>query len=72
MFALARYPGVDEPGIFPASAMKHQRDRGWYRVSEWRPEPADFHLPDFADAFDDLDAQPQYESPAEPEKDEES
>jgi hypothetical protein len=59
MFALARYPGVDELGIFPASAMEHQRARGWVRVSEWRPEPADFYLPDFADAFDDLDAPPE-------------
>jgi len=40
------------------------------RVSDYRPEPNDFHLPEFADA-PDLDAAPESDSPAEPDKEEE-
>jgi hypothetical protein len=40
--------------------------RGWYRVSEWRAQPADFYLPDFVDA-PDLDA-PEPEPEQEPEE----
>lgn len=57
-FAVVRHPDIDAPGIVPAAALEQQRARGWIRVSDLRDEPADFHLDDFADAHDDLDAEP--------------
>ena len=62
MFAVVRHPDVDAPGVIPRGALEMHRAQGWYRVSEWRAEPAAFHLPDFAEATEDLDA----EEPADP------
>lgn len=58
-FAVVRHPDIATPGICPAAALEHQRARGWVRVSDLRDAPADFHLDDFADAYDDLDAEPE-------------
>ena len=66
MFAVVRHPDIDSPGICPQGAFELQQALGWYRVSEWRAEPADFHLPDFTDASD-LDA-PASEPEQEPTK----
>ena len=60
-FAVVRHPETGGLGVVPAGALDMQRAHGWVRVSEYRPEPADFHLPDFADATDDLDAEPEPE-----------
>jgi len=57
-FAVVRHPDVAALGILPQGALEVQRIHGWYRVSPWAPEPADLHLPDYADAFEDLDAEP--------------
>lgn len=57
-FAVVRHPDVTALGILPAGAFELARAQGWYRISEYRPEPSDFHLPEFADCFDDLDAPP--------------
>lgn len=57
-FAVVRHPDIATPGIVPAAALEHQRARGWVRISDLRPEPGDFHLDDFADVHDDLDAEP--------------
>lgn len=58
-FAVVRHPDIATPGIVPAAALAQQRARGWVRVSDLRNEPADFHLADFADTYDDLDAEPE-------------
>lgn len=71
MFAVVRHPDIAQLGIIPAAAVEGQRGRGWVRVSEYRELPSDFHLDDFAEAFDDLDAPPQPDVPAAPEEDEE-
>ena len=63
MFAVVRHPDIAGLGICPEGALELQRTRGWYRVSEWRAEPAQFHLPDFADADVDLDAEPELVKP---------
>jgi hypothetical protein len=63
-FAVVRHPDIATPGIVPAAALEQQRARGWVRVSDLRNEPADFHLADFADSFDDLDAEPEPEPKA--------
>jgi hypothetical protein len=63
-FAVVRHPDIATPGIVPAAALEQQRARGWVRVSDLRNEPADFHLADFADTFDDLDAEPEPEPKA--------
>jgi len=63
-FAVIRHPDVAVPGVCPEGALEYQRTQGWYRVSEWRAEPADFHLPDYADVFTDLDAEPEPDKPA--------
>lgn len=55
-FAVVRHPDIDSPGICPEAAFEAHKARGFYRVSDWRAEPADFHLPDFADDAPDLDA----------------
>lgn len=55
-FAVIRHPDVAGLGTAPAEAIEQLRANGWVRVSEYRAEPGDFHLPDFADASDDLDA----------------
>jgi hypothetical protein len=61
MFAVIRHPDVTVPGIVAAGAVEVMRANGWIRVSDYRPEPADFHLPEFVDAVDDLDAEPEPE-----------
>lgn len=58
-FAVVRHPDIATPGIIPAAALELHRAHGWIRVSEYRDEPADFHLDDFTDARDDLDAEPE-------------
>jgi hypothetical protein len=63
-FAVVRHPDIAALGIVPAAALEHQRARGWIRISEFRNEPGDFHLDDFADAYDDLDAEPEPEPKA--------
>lgn len=65
MFAVVRHPDIAELGVIPAAALETHRTRGWYRVSEWREQPADLHLPDYAEAVEDLDAEP---APAKPAK----
>lgn len=55
-FAVVRHPDTGGIGTSPEAAMPIHRARGWVRVSEYRDAPADFHLPDFADASD-LDAE---------------
>lgn len=83
-FAVTRHPDIEAAGVVPAGAYELKRHQGWYRVSDWRAEPSDFHLPDFADGVD-LDAPPEpapepktepqpeeeRKTPAEPETDEE-
>jgi hypothetical protein len=74
MFAAVRHPDVAALGIIPAAALDLHRVHGWYRVSPWAPEPADLHLPDYAEAFEDLDAEPEppkKSRPAKPAPDEE-
>jgi hypothetical protein len=61
-FYVIRHPGAGV-GTCPVDALTIHRAAGWARVSEERPEPADFHLPDFADA-PDLDAEPAPAAPA--------
>lgn len=56
MFAVIRHPEVAALGTCPEEALEHYRGLGWQRVSEWRADPTDFHLPGFADATADLDA----------------
>ena len=58
VFAAVRHPDIDTLGVCPQGALEYQRGLGWFRVSPWFPEPADIHLPNFADAFEDLDAEP--------------
>lgn len=65
MFAVVRHPDIEALGTIPDGALEHHRLRGWYRVSDWRTEPSEFHLPDFADKFDDLDA-PQAQTDTDP------
>lgn len=58
MFAVVRHPDVEALGILSQDAYAMHRARGWYRVSPWRDAPADLHLPDYAESFEDLDAEP--------------
>ena len=69
MFAAVRHPDVAEAGVCPQGALEYQRAHGWYRVSPWFNEPADIHLPDYAESDEDLDA-PEPEAPALAEPDE--
>lgn len=55
-FAVVRHPDIDTLGVIPEGALEMHRARGWIRVSDWRREPADFHLPEFAEVVEDLDA----------------
>lgn len=64
MFAVVRHPDIDTLGIIPQASLEAHRGRGFYRVSEWRSEPADFHLPDYAGATRDLDAPEPADKPA--------
>lgn len=54
-FAVIRHPDLPDLGTCPESALDIHRAAGWFRVSEWRAGPEYFHLPDFADALEDLD-----------------
>lgn len=58
-FAVVRHPNIAALGIIPVAALEQQRAKGWVRVSDLRDEPNDFHLDDFADTHDDLDAEPE-------------
>lgn len=58
-FAVMRHTETGGLGIVAAGALDMQRAHGWIRVSEYRAEPADFHLADFADSTTDLDAEPE-------------
>jgi len=49
MFAVVRHPEAGI-GTAPDEALPHMQANGWVRVSEFRSEPGDFHLPDYADA----------------------
>jgi len=64
MFAAVRHPDITTLGVIPQGALEHHQVRGWYRVSPWFAEP-DIYLPDYDEAFTDLDAP---EPPAKPEK----
>jgi len=65
-FAVVRHPQTGGIGTVPADAMELHLANGWVRVSEYRAEPSEFHLPDFAGA-PDLDA-PAPEPEQEPKK----
>jgi hypothetical protein len=67
VFAVVRHPDIDTPGIIPQAALEAHLAREWYRVSDWRAEPADFHLPDFFDA-PDVEANPEQEPDEAPAK----
>lgn len=56
MFCVIRHPNVTAVGTCPDTALEHHRSLGWMRISDWRPEPDAFNLPDFAEAVTDLDA----------------
>jgi hypothetical protein len=58
-FAVIRHTETGGLGIVPAAALDMHRANGWVRVSDYRAEPSDFHLPDFADLSTDLDAEPE-------------
>ena len=58
MFAVVRHPDVKVPGIIPQAAYDLHRVHGWFRVSPWRDWPAELHLSDYAESFEDLDAEP--------------
>jgi hypothetical protein len=66
MFAVVRHPDIEAVGVVPRSAFELNRAKGFYRVSEWRETPSDFHLPDYANGVD-LDAEPEPEPDPEPE-----
>jgi len=66
-FCVIRHPEVATPGTCPDTALEHWRGRGWFRVSDWRADASEFHLPDFAGATEDLDADEQAEPVAETE-----
>jgi hypothetical protein len=57
VFAVVRHPDIEALGVCPEGALEMQRARGWVRVSPWAVAPADLYLPDYAGAFDDLDAE---------------
>ena len=59
MFAAVRHPDVNALGVCPQGALEYQRNLGWFCVSPWFAEPADIHLPDYAESYDDLDAEPE-------------
>jgi hypothetical protein len=63
MFAVVRHPDIEAPGFIPEGALELHRAKGWIRISEWREAPSDFHLSDFAESFEDLDA-PEEKKPA--------
>lgn len=69
MFAVIRHLETGGVGTSSADAMDIHRAKGWIRVSEYRAAPGDFHLPDFAEASEDLDAPPAEPDP-EPQPDE--
>jgi hypothetical protein len=54
-FAVVRHPEAGT-GIAPEAVMPQMRANGWVRISEYRKEPNEFHLPEFADVTTDLDA----------------
>lgn len=58
-FAVIRHIETGGLGVTPAGALQRQRVNGWVRVSEYRAEPGDFYLPEFADSHTDLDAEPE-------------
>lgn len=62
-FAVVRHPDVAVPGVLPEEAMEYQRLQGWYRVSDFAAEPAQFDLtkPEFGPDAPDLDAPPEPE-----------
>ena len=59
MFAVVRHPDVEALGVIPDAALASHRANGWFRVSPWREQPSDLHLPDYAEATEDLDAEPE-------------
>jgi len=65
MFAVVRHPDVAVPGVLPEEAMEAQRLHGWYRVSDFAPQPSDLNLndPEFGPEAKDLDAPEPEEKP---------
>lgn len=55
-FCVIRHPDVQALGTCPESALDTHRANGWRRISEWRASSDLFHLPEFAESTDDLDA----------------
>jgi len=57
-FAVVRHPDVAVPGVLPEEALEYQRLQGWYRVSDFKAEPAEFDLtlPEFGPDAKNLDA----------------
>lgn len=51
-FAVMRHPETGGLGTVPSAAVESHLANGWVRVSDYRPAPADFNVPDFADAPD--------------------
>lgn len=66
-FAVVRHPDVSVAGVLPADALEYQRPRGWYRVSEFAPTPADLDPSAYGPDAPDLDAEPEPE-PDKPKK----
>lgn len=66
MFAVVRHPDIESLGILPHGTLDLQRAKGWIRVSPWAAAPADLYLPDYAESYVDLDAEP--ESPKKPQR----
>lgn len=58
-FCVIRHPDQPTLGTSPESALEIHKAKGWFRVSEWRDRGDAFYLPDFADAVEDLDAEPE-------------
>jgi len=59
VFAVVRHPDIEALGVVPFAALDLHRAHGWIRISDWRAAPADFHLPDYDEAYEDLDAPPE-------------
>lgn len=64
-FVVIRHPEAGV-GTVPVSSLESWGGRGWTVVSDERAEPYMFNLPDFAEPA----AEPQPETPAEPESEE--
>jgi hypothetical protein len=55
-FVVVRHPDIEVAGVLPVAALEYHQIRGWYRVSDDRPEPGDFDLDEYGPDSPDLDA----------------